>query len=125
MFTRSELEIKTIQELRDLCRRYGIKPTGNAGYKTSFITSLMAFPYLALQQMKEHRGLKPLGFANFQSFASGLDEIGIPTDEQSALIRITMEGRKMSYPERYEQSQLMNLYKAKLLLEQVIDLLNQ
>ncbi|RCJ31641.1 hypothetical protein A6770_19910 [Nostoc minutum NIES-26] len=125
MFTRSELEIKTIQELRDLCRRYGIKPTGNPGYKTSFITSLMAFPYLALQQMKENRGLKPPSFANFQSFACGLDEMGIPTDEQSALIRITMEGRKMSYPERYEQSQLMNLYKAKLLLEQLIDLLNQ
>ncbi|MBH8575575.1 hypothetical protein I8752_21705 [Nostocaceae cyanobacterium CENA369] len=125
MFTRSELEIKTIQELRNLCRRYGIKPTGNPGYKTSFITSLMAFPYLALQQMQEHRGLKPPSFANLQYFASALDEIGIPTDEQSALIRITMEGRMMSYPERYEQSQLMNLYKAKLRLEQVIHLLNQ
>lgn len=33
MFTRSELEIKTIPELRDLCRRYGIKPTGSAAYK--------------------------------------------------------------------------------------------
>ncbi|RCJ40769.1 hypothetical protein A6770_10205 [Nostoc minutum NIES-26] len=125
MFTRSELEIKTIQELRDLCRRYGIKPTGNPGYKTSFITSLMAFPYLALQQMKEHRGLKPPSFANFQSFSSALDEMGVPTDEQSALIRLTLEGRKMSYPERYEQSKLMNFYKAKLLLEQLIDLLNQ
>jgi hypothetical protein len=44
MFTRSELEIKTIAELKDLCRRYGIKATGNAGYKVSYITSLMAFP---------------------------------------------------------------------------------
>ncbi|MEH1969955.1 MULTISPECIES: hypothetical protein [unclassified Nostoc] len=52
MFTRSELEIKTIKELRDLCRRYGIKPTGNAGYKNSYIVTLMAFPLLALQQMK-------------------------------------------------------------------------
>ncbi|BAZ29234.1 hypothetical protein NIES4074_16730 [Cylindrospermum sp. NIES-4074] len=52
MFTRSELEIKTIPELRDWCRRYGIKPTGNPGYKTSHILSLMAFPPLALQQSR-------------------------------------------------------------------------
>jgi hypothetical protein len=46
MFTRSELEIKTIEELGNLCRRYGIKPTGNIGYKLSHITALMAFPVL-------------------------------------------------------------------------------
>jgi hypothetical protein len=63
MFTRSELEIKTIAELKDLCRRYGIKPTGNAGYKVSYITSLMAFPAIALHQMNEGRGLKRLTFA--------------------------------------------------------------
>jgi len=57
MFTRSELEIKTIKELRDLCRKYGIKPTGNAGYKTSYIVTLMAFPLLALQQMKQGKGV--------------------------------------------------------------------
>ena len=51
MFTRAELEIKTISELRDLCRRYGIKPTGNAGYKVSYITSLIAFPAIALNQV--------------------------------------------------------------------------
>ncbi|WP_318781234.1 hypothetical protein [Amazonocrinis nigriterrae] len=107
------------------CAVDGIKPTGNPGYKTSYITSLLAFPYLALQQMKENRGLKSPSFANFQCFGSALDEMGVPTDEQSALIRITMEGRNMSYPERYKQSQLMNLYKAKLLLEQLIDLLNK
>jgi hypothetical protein len=62
MFTRSELEIKTIAELKDLCRRYGIKPTGNAGYKVSYITSLMAFPAIALHQMNQGRGLKRLTF---------------------------------------------------------------
>ncbi|MEH2059239.1 MAG: SAP domain-containing protein [Nostoc sp.] len=39
MFTRVELEIKTTAELRDLCRRYGLKPTGNGGYKTSWIVT--------------------------------------------------------------------------------------
>ncbi|MBN3876041.1 MAG: hypothetical protein HWQ42_06250, partial [Nostoc sp. JL23] len=60
MFTRTELEIKTIQELRDLCRRYGLKPTGNAGYKTSYVTSLIAFSAIALNQMQEGRGLRRL-----------------------------------------------------------------
>ncbi|MEH1818489.1 MAG: hypothetical protein V7L31_05210 [Nostoc sp.] len=50
MFTRAELEIKTTAELRDLCRRYGLKPTGNGGYKTSWIVTLMAFPQIALTQ---------------------------------------------------------------------------
>ncbi|MBW4642542.1 MAG: hypothetical protein KME23_05965 [Goleter apudmare HA4340-LM2] len=118
MFTRSELEIKTVEELRNLCRRYGVKPTGNAGYKISHITALMAFPRLALLQMKENRGLKAPSFGSFQ-------EMGTPTNEQVALIRISLEGRRMSYPDRYEQEKLLSLYKAKLRLEEAIAFLNQ
>ncbi|MEH2240575.1 hypothetical protein [Nostoc sp.] len=112
MFTRSELEIKTIKELRDLCRRYGIKPTGNAGYKTSYIVTLMAFPFLALQQMKQSKGLKFPKFNVIQIISSAIEEMNSPTDEQAALIRITLEGRKMSYPDRYDQENLLNLHKA-------------
>lgn len=125
MFTRSQLEIKTIRELRDLCRRYGIKPTGNPGYKTSYITSLMAFPQLALHQMQEGRGLKPPSFATFQCIGAAIDEMSSPTDEQIALIRITLEGKKMSYPDRFEQEKLLNLYKAKMLVEQAFVMLSQ
>ncbi|WP_392478120.1 hypothetical protein [Nostoc sp. C110] len=102
MFTRSELEIKTIKELRDLCRRYGVQPTGNAGYKTSYIVTLMAFPLLALQQMKLGKGLKSPNFNAIQVISSAIEEMNSPTDEQTALIRITLEGRKMSYPDRYQ-----------------------
>ncbi|MBH8578046.1 hypothetical protein I8752_34910 [Nostocaceae cyanobacterium CENA369] len=125
MFTRSELEIKTIPELRDLCRRYGLRPTGNAGYKVSWITSLMAFPAIALNQLQEGRGLKRLPFEDFQNIGAALDRMGTPTDEQSALIKISLEGRRMKSPERWEQESLLNLYKAKLLLEQVMDLLGE
>ncbi|MCF2148265.1 hypothetical protein IQ276_017910 [Desmonostoc muscorum LEGE 12446] len=125
MFTRSELEIKTIRELRDLCRRYGIKPTGNPGYKTSYITSLMAFPQLALHQMQEGRGLKPPSFATFQCIGAAIDEMNSPTDEQIALIRMTLEGRRMSYPDRFEQEKLLNLHKAKMLVEQAFAMLSQ
>ncbi|MEH2055325.1 MAG: hypothetical protein V7K97_18510 [Nostoc sp.] len=123
MFTRSELEIKTIAELRDLCRRYGIKPTGNAGYKVSYVTSLMAFPSIALHQLQEGKGLRKLTFEAFQNIGVALDQMNSPTDEQAALIKLTMEGKRFSSPDRWEQEKLINLYKAKQKLEEVVSLL--
>ncbi|MBH8561427.1 hypothetical protein I8748_04405 [Nostoc sp. CENA67] len=123
MFTRSELEIKTIQELRQLCQRYGVRPTGNAGYKVSYITTLMAFPALGIQQFQESRGLRTPSFASFENIATTVDEINSPTDEQIALIRISLEGRRMNIPDRYDQERLLMIYKAKLALEQAIDFL--
>ena len=125
MFSRSELEGMTLQELKALCLRYSIKPTGNAGYRVSYITSLMAFPAIALSQFKQGKGIKFLSFGSIQSIGEALDEINSLTEEQMALIRISLEGRKMSYPERYEQQRLYTLYKIKLLLSEVINLLNQ
>ncbi|MHC5613481.1 MAG: hypothetical protein ACYTXA_21405 [Nostoc sp.] len=125
MFTCSELEIKTIPELRDLCRRYGIKPTGSAAYKVSYITSLMVFPQLALQQVREGKGLKSPGFSIIQFFKGVIDEINSPTDEQAALIKITLEGRSMAYPDRFDQENLLNLHKAKMHLEMAVGLLSQ
>jgi hypothetical protein len=125
MFTRSQLEIKTLNVLRDLCRKYGIKPTGNPGYKVSYITSLMAFPELAIKQTKKARGLKRPSWDKLQVMGECLDEMGTPTDEQSALIKATMEGKKLPDPNRFDQEMLLAIYKAKLHLEQVIDLLHQ
>ncbi|MEH1831142.1 MAG: hypothetical protein V7L29_03420 [Nostoc sp.] len=125
MFTRSQLEIKTVPELRDLCRRYGIKPTGNPGYKVSYITSLLVFPQIALQQLRQGKGLKSPGLSVIQFFEGVIDEMNSPTDEQAALIKITMEGQKMNYPDRYDQENLLNLHKAKIHLEIAIGLLSQ
>ncbi|MBH8565862.1 hypothetical protein I8748_27465 [Nostoc sp. CENA67] len=125
MFTRSELEAMTLQELKALCLRYSVRPTGNAGYKVSHITSLLAFPGLALHQLKERRGLKTPSFASFENMSTALDEINSPTDEQMALIRISMEGKRMEYPDRYDQEKLLSLYKAKLLLEELVIILKQ
>ncbi|QSJ18336.1 hypothetical protein JYQ62_05845 [Nostoc sp. UHCC 0702] len=125
MFTRSELEIQTIQELSQLCQRYGIKPTGNRGYKTNYITSLMAFPVIALSQFKQGRGLRSLDFADFQTIGRMIEMMESPTDEQAALIKITLEGRRMAYPDRYDQERLLNLHQAKMLLERAFALLSQ
>ncbi|MEH2409504.1 hypothetical protein [Nostoc sp.] len=125
MFTRSQLEIKTVPELRDLCRRYGIKPTGNPGYKISYITSLLVFPQIALQQLRQGKGLKSPGLSVIQFFEGVIYEMNSPTDEQAALIKITMEGKRMNYPDRYDQENLLNLHKAKIHLEMAIGLLSQ
>ncbi|MBG1265881.1 hypothetical protein [Nostoc sp. WHI] len=125
MFTRSELEIKTIAELRDLCRRYGLKSTGNGGYKTSWIVTLMAFPQIALSQFRQGRGLKPSTLAITQFLEGVIDEINSPTDEQAALIKLTMENKLMNYPDRCDQQKLLNLHRAKIHLEMAIGLLMQ
>ena len=57
MFTRSELEIKTLGELKGLCKQYGLKPLGNPAYKTAWIDALLTFAAIALRQMKEGEGL--------------------------------------------------------------------
>ncbi|WP_414562740.1 MULTISPECIES: hypothetical protein [unclassified Anabaena] len=123
MFTRTELELLSVPQLKMLCNRYGLKPTGNPGYKTSYITTLMAFPVLAIHQLEEGKGLKSPSFGSLQEIGTTLDEMGSPTPEQSALIRISFEGRRMEIPARYDQEKLLALYKAKNHLEEVISLL--
>ncbi|MEH2025795.1 MAG: hypothetical protein V7K62_19780 [Nostoc sp.] len=48
-----------------------------------------------------------------------------PTDEQAALIKLTMEGKAMSYPDRFDPENLLNLHKARIHLEMAIGLLSQ
>ena len=125
MFTRSELEVKTIPELNRLCQRYGIKPSGNRAYKTSYITSLMAFPAIAISQFKQGKGLRAIDFADFQAIGRMIEVMETPTDEQAALIKITLEGRRMNYPDRYDQERLLAIHQAKMLLERAFALLSQ
>ncbi|MFN6535808.1 MAG: hypothetical protein RM021_005465 [Nostoc sp. EkiNYC01] len=125
MFTRSELEIKTVSELQNLCRRYGIPPTGNAAYKTSYITALLSFPIIAVNQMEEGKGLKAPSLAAIQVFGSAIDEMNSPTPEQAALIRISLEGRRMGHPDRYRQEELLAWYMSKMKLEEILGLLSR
>ncbi|MBE9051066.1 hypothetical protein IQ243_11685 [Nostocales cyanobacterium LEGE 11386] len=123
MFTRTELELLSVPQLKILCNRYGLRPTGNGGYKTNYITSLMAFPVLAIHQLEKGEGLKSPSFASLQEIGSTLDEMGSPTTEQAALLRISFEGRRMTIPARYDQEKLIAIYKAKNHLEEVISLM--
>ncbi|MFN6571755.1 hypothetical protein [Dendronalium sp. ChiSLP03b] len=121
MFSRSELELLTLQQLKILCFRYGLGASGNPAVKTSYITTLRAFPALAIQQLQEGRGLKLPTFSSLQNIGQALDEMGTLTPQQSALIKISLEGRRMEVPARYDQERFLALYKAKNYLEQAID----
>ena len=123
VFSRSELELLTIPELRQMLHRYGLKPTGNAALKPGYITTLMVFPELALQQFETNRGMTRPTFDQLQMIGEILDQMGEPTPEQSALLRASFEGRRVSIPRRYDQERFLNLYKAKNHLSEVIDLL--
>jgi hypothetical protein len=125
MFTRTELEIKTIAELVQLCKLYGLKPTGNKGYKQSYLVTLLAFHAIAVNQLQQGRGIKPPSFGFMNDLSDCVDSMGTPTDEQSALIKMTMEGKTLNYPDRYSQEKLLALYKAKYHLELALGLLSQ
>jgi hypothetical protein len=124
MFTRSELEIKTLGELRNLCRRYGIKPIGRGITKADCVTPLLAFGKIAIRQMIEGRGLRKPSVELVEAINEAIEQMGEPTPEQSSVLKATLEGRRMSYPSRYEQEKLYALYRAKGLLEQVSSLLS-
>ncbi|MBN3895228.1 MAG: hypothetical protein HWQ41_08155 [Nostoc sp. NOS(2021)] len=126
MFTRSELESKTLKELKDLAARYGIKAVGNPGYKISWITPLLAFPVQAIQQFQDHKtGLRNPSWRSSEALGTMLYEIGEPTNEQAALIRATLEGKLLPLPERYDQTRLLNLHKTKQLIQEAIETLNK
>jgi hypothetical protein len=75
MFTRSELEIKTLGELKGLCKQYGLKPLGNPSYKTGWIDVLLTFAAIALRQMKgEREGLRRMTFKSYQDLGQAIDK---------------------------------------------------
>jgi hypothetical protein len=124
MFTRTELEIKTIGELRNLCRRYGVQPLGRGMTKNDCVTPLLAFPEIAIRQMTEGRGLRKPKLELVEAINAAIEQMGEATTEQAAVLKMTLEGRRMSYPSRYDQERLYALYRAKGLLEQVASLLS-
>ena len=109
MFTRSELEIKTLGELKGLCKQYGLKPLGNPGYKTAWIDALLTFAAIALRQMKEGEGLRRMTFKGYQDLGQALDQMGEVTDQEAALIRAMMQKKYLPYPSQLHRADLPNV----------------
>ena len=128
MFTRTELEVKSLRALRDLCLiQYGIQAIGNPADKASYINALLTFPVVACKQVSENKGLKSPIFSQVQALEATLEAtleaMGTPTPEQSALLKVTMEGRKLEYPARYSQEKLFGLYRVKWHLDTALEIL--
>ena len=125
MFSRSELEALTLQELKALCWRYSVKPTGNASYKSNYIVSLLALPQMAISQFDQGKGIKQPTYKQVLDLGEMLDTIGELTDEQMALVRLTQDKKWLDLPQRYKQEEIYRLYRIKLLLTEAYSLINQ
>jgi len=66
LFTRTELEVLTVPQLKIMCQRYGLRPLASGAYKDNYISALMAFPLLAIQQLEDGEGLRLPTFENLQ-----------------------------------------------------------
>jgi hypothetical protein len=78
MFTRSELEVRSIPELRNLCSRYGIGVVGTSG-KAGYIALLQSFGQIALQQLRAGQGLILPNLTCMETLGAVMTEIGEPT----------------------------------------------
>ncbi|MEH1927123.1 hypothetical protein [Nostoc sp.] len=58
-----------------------------------------------------------------QALEAILETMGTPTPEQSALLKVTMEGKKLEYPVRYSQEKLFGLYRVKWHLDTALEIL--
>ncbi|MEH2169625.1 MAG: hypothetical protein V7K41_23790 [Nostoc sp.] len=84
---------KSLRALRDLCLiQYGIQAIGNPADKASYINALLTFPVIACKQVSENKGLKSPMLSQVEALEATLEAMGIPTPEQSALLKVTMEG---------------------------------
>ncbi|MEH2068190.1 MAG: hypothetical protein V7K47_08500 [Nostoc sp.] len=58
-----------------------------------------------------------------ETLEATLEAMGSPTPQQSALLKVTMEGRKLEYPARYSQKKLFELYRVKWHLDTALEIL--
>ncbi|NJM71617.1 MAG: hypothetical protein HC862_16175 [Scytonema sp. RU_4_4] len=124
MFTRIELETKSLLELVALCARYGLKAHSDPNLRSSWATVLLSFSNIALSQMQRGVGLKYPGRDAIESLIVAYDAFGLPTREQSALIKVSVENRRiMPLPYRVEQQRMLAVYQAKVNLDKAISLL--
>lgn len=124
MFTRIELETKTLLQLVTLCNRYGLKAHHDPEQRSSWTTVLLSFSNIAITQMQRGVGLKHPGRDGIEALITAYDALGSPTAEQVALIKSSSEGRVMPSPYRLEQQKLLAFYEAKRKLDEAISLVN-
>lgn len=124
MFTREELNLESLENLRELCiTHYGLRPLGNPATKEAYINALLTFPAVACTQTIKNTGLRMPHIAHVQNLRALVEGMNRPSPEQSALVKATMEGFKLPYPARYTQERLHALTKVKWYLDEAIKLL--
>ena len=124
MLSRDALQQLTLEELQELGRVYGVQPVGSYGKEETWITVLSKFPYKAIDQMRDGIGLRSPGINAYHLLTQVLDMLGEPTDSQMALVRATQKDERLD-DEQWEfyQMKLYELYRIRLLLQQIVKIL--
>ncbi len=124
MLTRQQLQLLTLEELQELGKLYNVQPIGSYGKEEAWINVLSKFPYKAIDQMKDNIGIKSPGNDAYLFLTHVLTMIGEPTESQNALLRATQKGERLD-DENWEfyQMKMYELYRIRLLLQQIISLL--
>ncbi|PMB18653.1 hypothetical protein [Fischerella thermalis] len=124
MLSRESLRNLSLPQLQQLGRKYGIQPLGNWGQTEAWVNMLAAFPYKAIDQMRDGVGIHSPGIEAYHAINVALDLLGQPTNTQKALIRATKNNEWLEdeHSRRYQQK-LLDLWSVKLMLEQCQQLL--
>ncbi|WP_026732354.1 hypothetical protein [Fischerella sp. PCC 9605] len=124
MMTRKELEALSLEDLRAMASHYGVQPLGSHGKSEAWINVLTAFPYRAIDQMREGIGLHSPGIEIYKYITVALDMIGKPTESQMGLLRLTKEEEYFEDEQmRFYQDKLYKLYRVKTLLHEAVRIL--
>ncbi|MFB2773318.1 hypothetical protein ACE1AT_29205 [Pelatocladus sp. BLCC-F211] len=124
MLSRESLKNLSLPQLQQLGKKYGIKPLGSWEKTEVWINILSAFPYKAIDQMRNGVGIHSPSLEVYHAIDVALDLLGQPTDAQKALIRATKNNEWLNdeHSRRYQQK-LLDLWSVKLMLEQCQQLL--
>jgi hypothetical protein len=126
MMTREQLELLNLEELQRLGHSYGIQPLGSYGKREAWISMLLYFPIKAIDQMRDGVGLRSPGKSFYDLLKQASDLLGSPTDTQMALIRASVKGEKIGEVDLdFYQVKLLELYRVKIAIHQVMDTLTR
>lgn len=125
VFSSFDLDLLTLEQLKELAEHYGLAPIGNPGYRQSWLNALNSFDTIAIRQFEQGEGLKYPDVQTIDALIDLIAGMGSPTAEQRALISIIVERRQRLTSDlvEYKQDCLYKLYLAQNKIREAIHIL--
>lgn len=125
VFSSFDLDLLNLEQLKELAQHYGLAPIGNPGFRQSWLNALNSFDTIALRQFEQGKGIKRPNSRTIDTLIDAIAAMGSPTDEQRALISVTVEQRYRLADDlgEYKQDCLLKLYLAQNKIKEAIAIL--